>query len=69
MTDDVSAPETFEVLLLRDRDKGLWFNANLGWVGDIDLATIVSEQVVEVLSRDISQPPKWEVVRMANVPF
>lgn len=67
-SDKVSAPETLTINLLRDPTRG-WYSANLGWVADVTLASVVSDNVIELLRQVTPNPERWKVVTFVEKPF
>lgn len=64
----VSDQKLLTINLLRDPTRG-WYSANLGWVSDITLASVVSDRVVELLKEVSPNPEHWQVVSFVERPF
>ena len=57
------------ISLLRHRKTGNWYAANLGWVTDQSLASLVSDEVHELVLKAVPFPDELELVRFVELPL
>lgn len=57
------------ISLMRHRETGNWYSANLGWVSDQSLASLVSEEVHELVLKAVPFPEKLELVKFVELPL
>lgn len=65
----VSDQKPLTINLLRHRVTGRWFNANLEWVDDITLASVISDEVYGLVLNASPVPDRYELVKFVQLPF
>lgn len=66
---EVSDQKPLTINLLRHKATRRWLSTNFGWVDDIALASVVTDEVYELVHKNTPGYEQYEVVRFTQLPF